>query len=428
MYPRLFLGRNLLKDDGVIFVSIDDNEVANLRIIMDEIFGEENFITSINWQKKGSPKGVPPEEMIVETHEYILVYQKNRYSFVGIKRNEEDFSNPDNDPRGKWRNTNIKSTTKSSENAFEITDPKTGFVFKDVWAFSKLELANMIKEERLIFPKTVSGQVRAKEFLNEFKNENIPLMSNWGLYDGQEATEFLDTLMGEKIFQNPKNYNLILNLIKYSSRKDDLVLDFFSGSGTTAHAVMDLNAEDEGDRKWICVQLPEITEEDSEAYKAGYKTIAEISRERIRRAGKNIGKGDIGFKSYKLSPSNYRQWNTDIGEKDEKNILKTSKLFLEKPLVDKYDEKSVVYEILVKEGFDFNSKVEPVKDLDRFDYYLVTDSLFEKKLYITFAKKVFAKQVETLKLLESDTFVCFDSALDDTTKVNLGRNINVITI
>ena len=169
--------------------------------------------------------------------------------------------------------------------------------------------------------------------------------------------------------------------------------------------------------------MPEITNKESEAYKAGYNTIAKISRERIRRAGEKIGKGDVGFKSYKLSASNYRQWNVS-GEQDEKEILKTSKLFLEKPLVDKYDEKSVVYEILLKEGFDLNSKIEQEKgDLKP---WIVTDG--DKRIFVSFAGKVSKEQVEKLKLSENDTFVCFDSALDDTTKVNIGRNINVRVI
>jgi adenine-specific DNA-methyltransferase len=229
----------------------------------------------------------------------------------------------------------------------------------------------------------------------------------------------------KKFFDYPKPVELI-DIFISQTKESDIILDFFAGSGTTAHAVMDLNAEEEniGNRKWICVQLPEITEEESEAYKAGYKTIAEISRERIRRAGKKIGKGDIGFKSYKLSSSNYRQWNTVIGEKDEKEILKTSKLFLDKPLVDKFDEKSVVYEILVKEGFDLNNKVEQEKG-DLKPWVVIG---IDKKIVVTFAEKIFKEQVEKLKLSENDTFVCFDSALDDTTKVNLGRNLNVKVI
>lgn len=312
IYPRLKVAKDLLSDDGAIFISIDENEFRNLGKICDEIFGEGNFVECFVYDKKAAAKGVPPVNMVCGVHEYIFVYAKNysEFNFLGVARNTEGFSNPDNDPRGVWRNTNIKSTT--SENRFAIVDPLTGFRYEDTWAFSPKELDKMIQEKRLIFPKSSGGQVRAKEFYSEFKNSNTPIKSSLGLYDAQWNTEMLVKLMGGKYFQNTKHLKLMRDLIAFTIGQTDIILDFFSGSATTAHAVMQLNAEDGGNRKFIMVQLPEKCDEKSEAYKAGYKTICDIGKERIRRAGKKIKEEnplttqdlDIGFRVLKLDSSN----------------------------------------------------------------------------------------------------------------------------
>ena len=290
IYPRLKVAKDLLTDDGVIFISIDENEFINMGKLCNEIFGEKNFVECLVYDKKSAPKGVPTRNMIVGVHEYIYVYAKDydKFQFLGIPRGKEGFSNPDNDERGIWRNTNIKSTV--SEVAYTIRDPHTGFEFTDTWAFSPSEMEKLINEGRIIFPKDPTGQVRAKEYYNEFKNPNIPIKSSLGLYDAQKNTEMLTNLMEGKYFTNAKNLWLMKDLISYvsASKKDDIILDFFSGSATTAHAVLQLNAEDGGNRKFIMVQLPEPCDEKSEAYKAGYKTICEIGEERIRRAGKQI--------------------------------------------------------------------------------------------------------------------------------------------
>ena len=252
MEKRLKLAHSLLKNSGAIFISIDDNEVAQLKLLCDEIFGEKNFVECISWEKKSSAKGVPPKNMIVNVHEYILVYQKSdKFSFIGEPRSEESFSNPDNDPRGPWRNTNIKSTVKDKSSAFSITDPKTGNVFTDTWAFSKNELERLIKEKYLIFPKNKNGQVRAKEFYKEFQNANIPIKSSWGLFDNQKNTEMLKKFLGDIVFLNPKPLDLITYLLKSAANKDAIVLDFFAGSGTTAHALLVANKQDQGERKFI---------------------------------------------------------------------------------------------------------------------------------------------------------------------------------
>ena len=315
MYPRLRLARNLLKDNGAIFISIDENEYSNLKQMLDEIFGEGTFIENIVWDKKSSAKGVPPTTMMAGVHEYILVFQKKKdFKFLGEKREESDFSNPDNDPRGLWRNTNIKSTTSSKE--FTIIDPETGISYTDTWAFSEKELNRLISERYIIFPKNPNGQVRRKEFMNELQNEHKAIKSSFGLFDGQTNTEYVKKLFGiDKLFSNPKPINLLKYLISVTLPKDSsIILDFFGGSGTTADAVMQLNAEDGGNRKFILCTLDEAVAEKSAAKEAGYETIDQISRERIRRAAAKIqeehpelvGKQDFGFKAYKLDSSNFK--------------------------------------------------------------------------------------------------------------------------
>jgi adenine-specific DNA-methyltransferase len=324
IYPRLVLARNFLRDDGAIFVSIDEHEHVNLKIIMDEIFGEANYVDSIVWDKKASAKGVPPRNMMVNVHEYIVVYQKSSsFKFLGEERTEETggFKNPDNDPRGPWRVSNIKSTTKPIEDSFTIVDPNTGKEYSNTWAFSKDSLEKMIKENRILWKETLPKQ---KEFMREMTNENKAIKSNWGVFDAQSTTVYLKNLIPEARFGNPKPINLMKYLISVVVSSDDIALDFFSGSSTTGDAIMQLNAEDGGTRKFIMVQLPEVTDENSEAYKAGYKTICEFGKERLRRAGEKIrieieennkqlkigeetkGIPDVGFRVLKVDATNMK--------------------------------------------------------------------------------------------------------------------------
>lgn len=453
MYPRLFLAKNLLKDDGIIFVSIDDNEVANLRLIMDEIFGEDNFISSFIWQKNFAPKN--DNKYISTSHEYVLFYAKNKLSFNRFllpreEKHNSSYSNPDNDSRGDWTSGTVLVTTFSPSGVFEIVSPngKKHLPPKGrCWRFSKDKIDELMKDNRLWFGRDGNGVPRIKRFLSEMPDGIVPqtLLKYDEVGSGQDGTQDLKTIFEDiQMFDFPKPLRLIQRLIKISTEKNDIVLDFFAGSGTTAHAVMDLNSEDEGNRKWICVQLPEETDKDSEAYKAGYKTISQIARERIRRVGDKYAYNyehinndtkkvelevkydglDFGFKSYTLSKSNYRIWNELSADSDAKEIIEQSKLFIEKPLIDNYNEESVVNEILLKEGFNLNSKIEKGNGI--LKEYIVNSG--EKNIFITFAKKVSKEEVEKLGIKESDTFVCFDSALDDTTKVNIGRSINLRVI
>ncbi len=293
------------------------------------------------------------------------------------------------------------------------------------WQCSKDEMDEYLQDDCIYFglPPDYGNVPRLKIFPT--MEEVIPPNIIDDVGTTRSAQKDLDELLGEHYFDNPKPPKLIQKFIELSSSIEDEILDFFAGSGTTAHAVMDLNAQDSGNRKWILVQLPEATDEKSEARKAGFNTIAEIARERIRRAGKTINKGDIGFKSFSLQKSNYRQWQILDDKADEKKLKQQMKLVLDKPLIDGYDERSVIYEILLKEGFSLNSQVKSEK-ISGLTIWVVTGE--DKKLVVSFAKSLTKNQIEKLNLKPEDNFVCFDSALDDTTKVNIIRNLNIKVI
>lgn len=322
IYSRLMLARNLLSDDGVILISIDEHEHSNLLSIMNEVFGEANYIDSIVWDKKSGAKGVPPRNMMVNVHEYIVAYQKSSaFKFVGEKRDEEadGFKNPDNDPRGPWRESNIKSTTKPIEDAFTIVDPNTGREYTNTWAFSRESLERMIQENRILWKENLPKQ---KEFMYEMTNENKALKSSWGVFDAQSTTVFLKHLIPEVKFDNPKPINLMKYLVSVSVGREDLVLDLFSGSATTAEAIMRVNAEDNGKRRFITVQIPEKIDSDTEAYKAGYTNICELGKERIRRSSKVIKEEnplltqelDVGFRVLKIDESNMNDVYYSVNE------------------------------------------------------------------------------------------------------------------
>jgi len=431
MYPRLFLARNLLRDDGVIFVSIDDNEVVNLRMIMDEIFGEENFVATFMWKRK---KEVSNDSKNVSIQgEYVICYAKTestqlKTESLSDEYIESSYNEPNNDfPLGKWRPVPITVSKGLSGGgySYKITTP-TGVVHERIWAYPEASYVRLFEEKRIYFGKNNEGI--PQRVIYDFESTGKPVSNYWDdVSTNKEGKKEIIEVFGDGFFDTPKPTTLIKKILRLTTDKEmkDITLDFFAGSGTTAHAVMDLNAEDGGNRKWICVQVPEGTGDDSEACKAGYKTISAISRERIRRAGAKIGKGDTGFKAFSLSPSNYSEWNILTDKDDEETLKKQAQLFVEQPLVAGYDEQSVVYEILLKEGFDLNSKVEEIKK-GGVAYYQVTDG--ESEMAVTFAKKLTKDQVEGLGLPKDTTFVCLDSALDDTTKVNIARGLMVKTI
>ena len=325
MYPRLKVAKDLLSDDGVIFISIDDNEVENLRKLCDEVLGEVNFVAQIVWQKIHSIKN--DAKFFSDNHEYALLYarDKSNYQVQLLPRTEsmnERYKNLDNDPRGPWQSGDLVASGERSAGHFIVTSPKTGKQF-DVpqgkhWVYSEANLKAMLDDNRIWFGADGNSFPRKKRFLTEVQDGRTPstIWLSEEVGHNQSATREVKLLFDDKkYFDFPKPVDYILQMLQVASVKDSLILDFFSGSATTAHAVMQLNAEDGGNRRFIMVQLPELTDEKSEAYKAGYKNLCEIGKERIRRAGKKVKEEaglqgqnlDIGFRVLKLDSANEKE-------------------------------------------------------------------------------------------------------------------------
>ena len=302
IYSRLMLARNLLTEDGVIFISIDDNEQENLKKCCGEVFGEQNFIVQIIWKKRSTP---PNDQVIGAAHEYIFCYAKNtRMVKLNLRARTSEqlarYKNPDNHPKGAWvagdLSANVKGGRYVASLNYPIQNPNTGELHyppnNGNWRYSRDTVQKLLANNEIYFGEDGKGRPKVKRFLNEIKS-GITYTSLWDFVplNTQGSMEMSSLLGNITIFDNPKPLGLLIELLKLGSTKDGIILDFFSGSATTAHAVMQLNAEDGGHRKFIMVQLPEKCDETSEAYKAGYKNICEIGKERIRRAGERIKEG-----------------------------------------------------------------------------------------------------------------------------------------
>ena len=398
MYPRLFLARNLLREDGVIFVSIDDNEVHNLRMLMNEVFGEENFFSEIVWKNKTG--GGAKTKGWISLHEYILCYAKNIESIedVSIQYSEKTASmyNKKDDnfkKRGPYSTWPLDTTSMGDRPnlRFPIYYDDVEIWPSKQWLWSK-ERVQMAQNNNLLefnLQNDNSYKVRFKGYLrdeNGIIRRGKPLSILNGPYT-QEGSKDFQNLLSKAIFPFPKPAKLLSQLFGISTTngndKNDLVLDFFSGSATSAHAVLDLNKEDNGNRKFIMVQMPEQCDEKSEAFKAGYKTIAEIGKERIRRVIKKIEKEqketpptlpfdgekqelDLGFKVFKLQESNFKIWRTDI--KTEAELTEQIELHIE-PLAEHANTENVLYELLLKSGVPLTANI-----LEKDGYYIVNDN------------------------------------------------------
>lgn len=324
IYPRLKLAKDLLTDDGVIFISMDDHEQENIKKICDEIFGESNFLAQVIWERAYSPVNL--KKHFSESHDYIICYAKNIETCVcnGLPRSAEAndrYSNPDNDPRGAWKSSDLSVGPRIESKVYEITTPSGRKVLPPsgyCWRLDKKTFEQYVKDNRIWFGSDGNNVPSIKRFITEVKQGMTP-MTVWKYTEvghSQDAAQKLKKLFdGKAFFDYPKSVELIKRCLQLYTDNNCYVLDFFSGSATTAHAVMQLNAEDGGHRKFIMVQLPEVTDEKSEAYKAGYKTICEIGKERIRRAGAKIKEEagltaqnlDVGFRVLKCDTSNMKE-------------------------------------------------------------------------------------------------------------------------
>ncbi|MFL2659447.1 MAG: site-specific DNA-methyltransferase [Alphaproteobacteria bacterium] len=433
MYPRLLLAHNLLTEDGVIFISIDDNEQANLKKLCDEVFGESNFVACFIWQKNFAPKN--DNKYVSSSHEYIFMFakQKEKYKRILLPRLEKYnkyYKNPDNDPRGVWTSGSMLVTTYNEKYIFKLQKPDGNFALPPegrCWRYSEDTMKNLIKDNRIYFGKDGNNVPRVKRYLSEMPNGIVP--QTILLYDdvgsGQHGTTITKNIMdGKQIFNFPKPTKLIDRLLKISTKENDIILDFFAGSGTTAHSVMQLNAKDGGNRKCISVQLPELTDEKSEAYKSGYKNIAEISKERIRRAGKQIAETnpnvDVGFKVYKLSQSNIKKWNGDFSNIDQDIFAGINRF------IDGAKDEDIISELVLKFGLCITENINKFKYND-IQYYTVNGTGGIDLLFVCLSDKIsinITDEIIKLKEKHDNIQVVFsDNSFTDCDRSNIEHTL-----
>jgi adenine-specific DNA-methyltransferase len=429
IYPRLWLSRNLLKDDGVIFVSIDDDEVHNLRKVMDEIYGEENFVAQIVWKHTEQSKNDEP--YFSRQNNYILAYRKSdSLEELRLPRTEKDnknYSNPDKDKNGDWRSGDVRSPSYRETLRYDINTP-SGLSIKppvNGWRWSESEILKKIDSGEIIFNDDESGIIRKIYLKNQRGRtpENIWIGDEFGTTRSanREMKELFEDIVP---FDTPKPTTLISKLCQlFINDKSFIVLDFFAGSGTTAHAVMDLNKEDGGSRKYILVQLPEATDEKSEAYRAGYSKISDITKVRIKKAMEAL-KYEEGFKSFYLDKSNFQVFEEvkkrpDMSYEEIEAMLKMS-MFHENILTQGAKELDIVYEVGLKNGFTLSAELGDLKS-EKYSFITLTED--EKVFYFCFDKKIEGDIIHDVP--KDAKLICYEKALTTNVKLNLRENLDL---
>jgi adenine-specific DNA-methyltransferase len=435
MLPRLFLAKNLLCDDGVIFINIDDNELANLKILMDEIFGEENKEAIITWRRRHNQPN-DKSKMISKVAEYILVYAKNsealkrKNTFYGIPLSEtrqDSYTNPDNDPLGPWDSKPWKAGSGQSGSKYLITTP-TGKILDEEWMGAETTYKQLVSAGKIYFPSGGDGWPRKKFYLSERMEEGQCAHNFWGHQDfgsNQEGSaELTEIFSGKNVFDNPKPTRLLKALIKISTSKNDLVLDFFGGSGSTAHAVYELNKEDGANRKFILVQLPEKIDESDEAYKLGFKTIAEVTRARLKKVTQltndTVSKvfnfenlPPVGYRFFKLSDSNFKIWRGDF-LKSEEDVVEQLRIFssLEK---EKSKGQNMAWEIAIKQGVPLSSNNQ-LLSISGEQFYI-----FPERNLVVATESITVQSAKEIIGRKPATIICLDSIFkkNDKNKTNI---------
>lgn len=466
MYSRLLIARQLLKDDGVIFISIDDNEVHHLRKLCDEVFGEECFIAIFPWKKRTAKSDVPFG--VSQDFEWVIAYAKDNF-IAGLSIDRKYYQTEDY-PNDRWRLSDLTTQRTADErpnSAFEMIDPKTSekypFNPKRIWGVTKETFQEYYDKGKIVFPDDYSFLKMSIPAYRVFESEDkAKALEKYGSEEplkaastilpksvgmNEDGNKEVEEFFGGKIFNFPKPTPLIKHLINIANNKDALILDFFAGSGSTSHAVQELNKEDGGNRKYILVQIPEATDEKSEAFKAGYKKISDITIERNKRVVEKIieekknqqpdlfTKGNkedslkgLGFKVFKLVKSNFPrvEFAPDPEKTTEENIELLKKYIRDKEaqLVTAFNRDELMTEILLKNGFTLNYTITKQEGFKKNEIFLATDPApsgtgSEKETLICLDVSIDMDTVEHFKKHTDQKFICLERALDTTKKWNL---------
>lgn len=426
MYPRLFTARNLLADDGLIFVSSSDHEVHSLRFLMNDVFGEEGFVAQIVWKSRKYPDARAKTGVSTD-HEYILVYAKSNGGILrGIERDEEKFSNPDNDPRGAWMSRSILGLATKAQRPnlhYPIVDPATGNQYEPPentgWRYDRTRMERLIKERAILFPADPDGRPREKKFRSDLKSEFVPFPTIIDDVFTSDGTDEIRSLFGAEVFDFAKPSTLIQELLVQATDKNAIVLDFFAGSGSTAQAVIQQNHADGGARRFVLVQLPQPTG------RSDFSTIAAITRERVRRFATTSGKDalvglsdttDVGFRALALAESNLLPWDGDTGAQSSE-VEQQLALHVHHLRPERTDD-DLLFEILLREGFPPTTRSDSVEVATQ-----MAQSLAEGALMISLSRKLDLEVIRAIADRGPQRVVCLDEGFagNDQLKANAAQ-------
>ena len=447
MYPRLKVARTLLHHEGVILVSCDDGEVSNLRLAMNEIFGEENFLAQFVWKARQFTDARASTNISTD-HEYIVAYaREDGLSFKGVGRDESKFSNPDDDPRGDWMSRSMLGLATRDQRPnlhYDIVDPLTGRVFppnpSTGWRYSVERMGELVKEGKVIFPKKEDGRPREKKFRSDMQAEFIAFRSIIDDVHTADGTREIRELFKEDVFSFPKPTELIAALIEQVAGDGDIVMDFFAGSGTTGHALLKQNATDNMERRFILVQLPEPLDPAKREQKVASdfcdslkrpRTIAELTKERLRRSAALLEEenplfaGDRGFRVFKLSASNITAWEPSAGNIEESLLTGVEHI------VHGRSEKDVLYELLLKLGLDLCVPIEERQVAGKNTYAVGGGALIvcladglTRELVETLGTAIVAWRTELAPAVETRVVFKDSGFADDVAKANMAAILN----
>lgn len=442
MYPRLFVARQLLREDGVIFISIDDHEVHHLRLVMNEIFGEENFLACFVWQRRQVSDNRNLTNVSTD-HEYVLAYSQGSGTLTGTAKDLTKYNNPDDDSRGPWMSDNLTGLANREQRPnlhYDLVNPETAKSYPPLpsrgWAYDRKAMTKLISEGRILWPAKDDGRPRLKRFLNEIRSQFTGFSSIQDFGYTTDGTRAIEELFGAKLISFPKPVELPKKLCAQatSSTGEDIVLDFFAGSCTTAQAVMELNRADHGNRRFICVQLPEPTNNKE------FPTIAEIGKERIRRViakmkgeadqllalGSGSSVEDLGFKVFDLVGPSIQPWTADENQDPDAYAQKLA-LFND-PLIQGWKPENVVWEVALREGLGLDTRFSSRELSNGNRIYEVLDLDTGQTFMICLDDQIRADISKHCDLASGTLFICRDMALDDSAAANLALQCRLKTI